>query len=196
MMLSIARKTIGKKLDRISQGAAPSVRLLITSREVLNLREELLYPVQNLPYPDDSNDTGDITGFSTIQLFVERARRVRPDFSLVDEQSSVARICRLVEGLPLAIELAASWTRTSPGTLIGDEIERNLDLLTTSLRNMPERHRRMQAVFDHSWLQLGQEEQTVSPILPFTNFTRLWLRIAGLTLLSRYLRRYYPLCRG
>jgi predicted ATPase len=141
--------------------AAPSVKLLVTSREVLNLQEEWLYPVQALPYPGDVDQTDDITDYSAIQLFVERAQRVRRDFSLVEEQTSVSRICRLVEGMPLAIELAASWTKTMPCALIAAEIERSLNFLTSKLRNLPEQHRSMRAVFDHSWALLSPEEQRV-----------------------------------
>lgn len=140
---------------------APSIKLLITSREVLNLQEEWLFPVQGLAYPNDVDHSGNITGYSAAQLFTERAGRVQRDFSLADEQASVTRICRLVEGMPLAIELAASWTKTMPCMLIADEIERNLNFLTTNLRNVPEQHRSMRAVFDHSWGLLNQEEQTV-----------------------------------
>ena len=140
---------------------APSIKLLTTSREVLNLQEEWLYRVQSLSYPDDTDDTFDITEYSAVQLFAERARRVRQDFSLAAEQASVTRICRLVEGVPLAIELAASWAKTMPCALIADEIERNLNFLTTSLRNVPEQHRSVQAVFDHSWSLLSREEQAV-----------------------------------
>ena len=141
--------------------AAPSVKLLATSREVLNLQEEWLYPVQALPYPGETGQAGEITGYSALQLFAERAQRVRRDFSLAEEQASVTRICRLVEGMPLAIELAASWTKTMPCALIAAEIERSLNFLTSSLRNLPEQHRSMRAVFDHSWALLSLEEQQV-----------------------------------
>ena len=63
----------------------------------------------------------------------------------------VARICRLVEGMPLGIELAAAWTPVLPPAEIADEIERGLDFLSTTARDVPERHRSMRAVFDQSW---------------------------------------------
>jgi predicted ATPase/tetratricopeptide (TPR) repeat protein len=137
------------------------VKLLVTSREVLNLQEEWLYHVQGLPIPQDDNAGRDLDGCSAVQLFVERARRVRRDFSLDDELAGVIRICRLVEGMPLAIELAAAWTKSMPCQSIAVEIQRNLDFLSTSLRNVPDRQRNMRAVFDHSWQLLTDKERDV-----------------------------------
>lgn len=85
-----------------------------------------------------------------------------PTFSPSAEDSAwVVRICRLVEGIPLAIELAAAWVRMLSCREIAQEIERNLDFLTTSLRNVPERHRSLRAVFDHSWQLLPEAERRV-----------------------------------
>ena len=87
--------------------AAPGTRMLITSRVALHLREEWLYPVDGLPVPADGSDPA---SYDAVRLFVDRARRVRSGFSLPDEQEGVVRVCQLVEGMPLAIELAAAWT--------------------------------------------------------------------------------------
>jgi predicted ATPase/DNA-binding CsgD family transcriptional regulator len=140
--------------------AAPRLRLLVTSREVLNLQGEWLYPVRGLQVPDKEY-TGDLELYSAVQLFAERARHVRHDFSLVDERAGVVRICQLVEGMPLAIELAVSWLRTLRCAEIAAEIHRHLDFLSTRWRDVPERHRNMQAVFDQSWKLLTPEEQGV-----------------------------------
>lgn len=144
---------------------APGVKLLITSREILNLQEEWLYQVQGLPYPDTSLNgslnEAEIQAYGAVQLFLERARRVRRDFSLADDGADVIRICQLVEGMPLAIELAASWTRTMPCAQIADEIQHNLDFLSTGLRNVPDRQRSMRAIFDQSWQLLNQQERDV-----------------------------------
>jgi tetratricopeptide (TPR) repeat protein len=94
-----------------------------------------------------------------MRLFAERARQARHSFDLDAERGAVARICRLVEGLPLAIELAATWTRTLSCETIADEIARNLDFLSTSLRNVPARHRSMEATFDHSWSLLPPDQR-------------------------------------
>ncbi|GIK36631.1 MAG: hypothetical protein BroJett011_04640 [Chloroflexota bacterium] len=150
----------------------PAVKLLVTSREVLNLQEEWLYPVQGLSFPDSPlppvqpgpfEETAmlEIEQYSAVQLFVERARRMRRDFALADELTPVVRICQLVEGVPLALELAASWVKTLPSEVIAAEIARNLDFLTTKLRNVPDRQRSMRAVFDYSWQLLSETERSV-----------------------------------
>jgi predicted ATPase len=137
--------------------AAPDIKILITSRVALHLREEWLYPVHGLPVPEDGSDP---TGYDAVKLFVDRARRVRPGFSLPDEQEGVVRVCQLVEGMPLAIELAAAWTRSLVCAEIATEIERGMDLLCTTLRDVPDRHRSVQTVFDGSWALLTEKEKT------------------------------------
>ena len=140
--------------------SAPYLKLLVTSREVLNLQEEWLYHVPGMPVP--ANDqVNDVEAYSSVQFFSERARRVRRDFNLGRVQRDVVHICQLVEGVPLAIELAASWTKTLGVDRIAAEIQRNLDFLATNLRNVPDRQRSMRAVFDHSWQLLTEEEQSV-----------------------------------
>jgi predicted ATPase/DNA-binding CsgD family transcriptional regulator len=138
--------------------AAPEVKLLVTSREALNLQSEWLYQVagMHVPQGDDA-----IEQFSAVQLFVERARQVRRDFSLEDERKHVAQICRLVEGMPLAIEIAAAWVKRLSCAAIADEIGSNLDFLASNLRDVPDRHRSIRAVFAYSWGLLHVEEQTV-----------------------------------
>jgi predicted ATPase/DNA-binding CsgD family transcriptional regulator len=147
--------------------AAPHVKLLVTSREALNLQEEWLYPLTGLSYPSVAAPhaaeltLAELESYSAVQLFVQCARRVRPDFSLAQERAGVVRICRLVEGLPLALELAASWAKSLDCTAIAAEIERSLGFLATSVRNVPERHRSMYAVFDQTWRMLSEEERQV-----------------------------------
>jgi predicted ATPase/DNA-binding CsgD family transcriptional regulator len=148
--------------------AAPHSKLLVTSREALNLQEEWLYPLAGLSYPTvtaphaaEELTLAELEAYSAVQLFVQCARRVRPDFSLAQEQAGVVRICRLVEGLPLALELAASWVKSLDCAAIASEIERSLSFLATSVRNVPERHRSMHAVFDQTWRMLSEEERNV-----------------------------------
>lgn len=140
--------------------AAPDIKLLTTSREVLNLQEEWLYPVRGLPYPETDNAEQPGT-YSAVQLFIERARQVRSDLSLTDEQTGIVRICQLVEGMPLALELAAVWAKALRTDEIALEIQRSLDFLSTSLRNVPQRHQSMQAVFEYTWVSLSDEERRV-----------------------------------
>ncbi|MDQ4076121.1 MAG: tetratricopeptide repeat protein, partial [Chloroflexota bacterium] len=151
--------------------AASEVSLLVTSRERLNLRGEWVLDVKGLSYlpapPTSLDDAGVSNGkpvesYSAVQLFLQSARRIRPGFSLSEaEQSAVAQICRLLAGMPLGIELAAAWVRMLSCEEVAQEIERNLDFLSTSLRDQPARHRSLRAVFDHSWDLLTEEEQRV-----------------------------------
>ena len=147
---------LGEMLER-----APRLKLLTTSREGLNLRAEWTFEIQGLPVPADSG-TADLESNSAASLFMQRARQARADFTVhPDEFPAIARICRLVEGLPLGLELAASWVRMLPIREIADEIERNMDFLSTNARDVPDRHRSFRAVFDYSWNLLLMEEQRV-----------------------------------
>jgi predicted ATPase len=130
--------------------AAPGVVILTTSRERLNLRWEWVYPVQGLAYaPEDTE---------AMTLFRQCARRAGRDLSSA-EVPHIARICCLVEGMPLGIELAAAWTPVFACAEIADEIERTIDILTSRLANIPERHRSIRAMFEHSWMLLTTSEQ-------------------------------------
>jgi predicted ATPase/DNA-binding CsgD family transcriptional regulator len=131
---------------------APGVKLLVTSREVLNLQGEQVFEVRGLPL----TEMGD-----ALQLFADRARHARHTFDKEAEWESIARICRLVGGMPLGIELAAAWVRTLSCAEIATEIERSADFLATDARNLPERHRSVRAVFDQSWRLLTVREQAV-----------------------------------
>ena len=156
--------------------AAPGVKMLITSREPLNLRAEWRLMLDGLAYPLDILSSDKllpsnpreaqrgldlISSYSAIQLFVQTAARLQPGFSpSAEEQAAIVRICQLVAGMPLAIEIAAAWIRMYDCEAIAEEIARHLDLMVTPLRDMPSRHRSMRAVFDHSWRLLLPSEQT------------------------------------
>lgn len=144
--------------------SAPNVKILVISREALNLRIERVWHVRGMRYPD-TEQIDNIEQYSALKLFIDRATWVRREFSPVDEQASVIRICQLIEGMPLAIELAASWLKTLSCQDIIQQIERGIDFLTTSVRVIPERHRSIRAVFDHSWSLLSADEQSVFPRL-------------------------------
>ncbi len=149
--------------------AAPATRLLVTSRETLNLGAEWLYALKGLDYPEEADSAGprpeqrweQAEACPSVQLFVDSARHVNREFAFAGEAADVIRICRLTEGTPLAIKLAARWTKTLDCSVIADEIERNLDFLAVRLRDVPSRHRSMRAVFDHSWRLLGETERAV-----------------------------------
>jgi predicted ATPase/DNA-binding CsgD family transcriptional regulator len=140
--------------------SAPRVKLLVTSRETLNVREEWVRAVTAMQVPDNEQAI-DLEDYDAAQLFIERARQARGDFVLDRERPYVIRICRLVEGLPLAIELAAARIRTMPCAQIAEEIRHSMGFLATSLRNVPERHRDMYAVFEPCWNRLTQPQRAV-----------------------------------
>jgi predicted ATPase/DNA-binding SARP family transcriptional activator len=152
----------------LEQGSAPAMqataagsglRLLVTSRERLNLRGEWVFEVLGLRYPGEE-PVESLEGYDAVQLFLRRAGQVDAGFSVPQEQvRDLLRICRLVEGMPLAIELSAAWVKMLSCREIADEIERSLDFLTGSWRDLPERHRSLRAVCDHSWSRLSEAEQ-------------------------------------
>jgi len=140
---------------------APHIKLLATSREHLNLWAEWIFEVQGLPIPA-SVEWNHLESNSAAALFLQRARQTNANFILTAEDAqAIMRICRLVEGLPLGLELAATWVRMMPVTEIAREIERSLDFLTTTARDVPQRHRSIRAVFDYSWDLLSEEEQRI-----------------------------------
>ncbi len=141
--------------------AAPAVKIIVTSRERLNLRWEWALDIGGMGVPEHEQAEG-LEGYSAVQLFVRSAQRVLSRFALSDrDRPHVIRICRLVEGMPLGIELAAAWTRTLSCQAIAGEIERSLDFLATSLRDVPVRQRSLRATFDYTWRLLSAEERAV-----------------------------------
>jgi predicted ATPase len=127
--------------------AAPGLKLLATSRRRVGAGVEWVLDVPGLGEGP------------AVELFAERARRVRAGFSLEDEGPAVAAICRLVEGLPLAIELAADLARTLPCQVIADKLVSDPDLLTTTSATVPPRHRSMRSVIEASWRLLDAGQQ-------------------------------------
>jgi len=143
---------------------APEITILVTARERLNLQEEWVYTVEGLSIPAAAAMTAmlPIGEYSAVALFIQRARQVVNRFSPTPaEMAEIVRICQLVEGMPLGLELAAPWVRTLSCREIAQEIQQNLDFLTTSLRNLPERHRSLRAVLAQSWQRVTLAEQTI-----------------------------------
>jgi predicted ATPase len=138
---------------------APGVILLVTSRERLNLREEWVYSVDGLAWPSDAA-AGSLEAYGSVALFVQTARRGHRKFVLSDQEAPfVARICQMVQGMPLAVELAAAWVPVRPCEEVAREVEHNLDILETRLRDMPARHRSLRGAFAHSWALLSGPER-------------------------------------
>ena len=158
------------------------LKLLVTSRERLNLQAEALLNLRGLPFPVSSKQHSinsehspssnpsaasdqifhsPISYYPAVQLFSNRTQRLQVDFELDGVATAVAKLCQLVEGLPLALELAATWIRTLTVPEIVTEIERGIDFLATTWRDMPERHRSVRAVCATSWQMLSPVEQDV-----------------------------------
>ena len=140
--------------------AAPNVKLLVTSRERLNVQEEWVLALEGLAFPNDQAALPQ-ESYSAVQLFVERARQAQARFSLDDNTQAVQAICQAVEGMPLGLELAATWLRAMTCSQIAAHITSGLDFLTTPLRNVPERHRSLRVVFEQSWKLLSDDERAV-----------------------------------
>lgn len=113
----------GLLLDVLAQ--APQVKLLVTSRERLNVQEEWIVSVQGMGYPHQATP-GEVDQYDAVRLFVQTACRVQPAFTLVDNLSGVVSICQQVEGMPLGLELAASWLRAMTCEQIAAELKRSL----------------------------------------------------------------------
>jgi predicted ATPase/DNA-binding SARP family transcriptional activator len=148
-------------IEEMLEGA-PEMKLLLTSRVALNMRQEWFYPVSGLRFsaaPSAGQEA--ISQYEAVRLFVQCARRVQPNFSLISEQEQVLHICRLVGGMPLGIELAAAWLRAFSCTEIATEIEKDFGILTARYQDIPERHRSIRVLMEQSWQMLAEAEQEV-----------------------------------
>ena len=145
--------------DILTEAAA--VKILATSRERLRLQVEWAFEVKGLDFPDKKALASDDT-YAAVTLFKQRARRVLVGFEpSLEEKVDIARICRLVQGMPLAIELAATWVKVLSCREIAAEIERSLDFLAAELQDIPKRQRSIRAVFRHSWNLAPKKEQDI-----------------------------------
>jgi predicted ATPase len=145
-------------VGRILQ-AAPGVKILVTSREKLSLQGETALGVGGMSFLEEGQ-FGDLLDQDAVQLFVQASRRRRPDFDPSEEDLELAaRICRLVQGMPLAIELAATWMDTLSLQGIAAELSQSLDILKSEIRDLPARHRSIRAAFDHSWSLIDETER-------------------------------------
>ncbi|MDJ0753530.1 MAG: BTAD domain-containing putative transcriptional regulator [Ardenticatenaceae bacterium] len=139
----------------------PHIDLLVTSRQRLSLSSESRYELGGLAFPARPSPT-DAISFNAVRLFVDSGQRARQEFSLNEENvGDVIRICRLVEGMPLGLILAAAWLTLLTPAEIAAEIEAGLDFLAADLADLPLRQRSMQAVFAGSWQGLSPAEQAV-----------------------------------
>ena len=139
--------------------ACSGLKVMIVSRERLNIAEEWVVPLLGLPLPDPDSNVEEALASGAVQLFVQRARRAKLSFSLNKaELPAVISICHRLQGSPLALELAAVWVKMMSCEDIAREIDQDLDFLATSARNVTKRHRSIRTVFEYSWRLLDTSE--------------------------------------
>ena len=142
--------------------AAPAIKLLATSRETLPLQAAYFYAVQGLSYPSaQQRGIEGATVMDAVHLFAQSAQRHQPTFALSQQLESVIAICRLVGGMPLALELAAAWLKSLSCAQIAQALEKGLVLLHTTVIDIPARHRNLRLVFEQSWQRLTAQEAAV-----------------------------------
>jgi predicted ATPase/transcriptional regulator with XRE-family HTH domain len=144
---------------------APGIKMLATSQVRLNLSSEWVFNIQGLPFPS-ADEVEQLDQYGAVRLFLNYARQVRGNYEpSYAEYQTIAQICRLLEGMPLAIQLAAGWGRVLSPMEILQELERSTqageapDFLADAARDIPERHRSLQAAFDYSWHLLDEHER-------------------------------------
>jgi len=138
--------------------AAPQVKVIVTSRERLNLAEEWVIDVMGLSFPGKI-ESEQALDYAAVRLFISRAQHTSGTRLKAGDYPAIIRISQLIEGVPLGIEMAAGWVKMLSCAEIAAEIERDLDFLSASWRGMPERQQTLRAVFDHSWRLLSERER-------------------------------------
>lgn len=139
----------------------PGTSVVVTAREPLGLQQETLYPLAGMPLPGTAAEALDEPGrYDGLGFYLHSARRFDPRFELTpDNLGAVLRVCRLVDGAPLGIELAAALARVIPVEEMARELESNLDLLVSTEPEPPARHASLRAIFERSWSMLDAAEQ-------------------------------------
>ena len=167
---------------------APGVKLLITSRSSLNARGEHLFPVEGLRTPPENtliprtSSPEDFKSYDAIQLFHQSAMRILPGFEIdAGNLADIIHICQVVQGMPLAIELAATWLEVLTPAEIATEIECSLDFLETDWYDIPQRQRSLRAVFDSSWKLLTEQECGALEILTIFKAGFTWQAVQAVT---------------
>jgi len=180
------------------RAAATGVKFLVTSRERLKISGEWVFEVQGLDYPElEIAKFEDGLRYPAIELFIQSARRTFGHFQ-IDEGNyrDIVAITQFVEGLPLGLEMAASWANLLSPKEILAEIRTNLDFLETQFQDTPVRQRRMRAVLDYSWKRLSRKDQLALARLSVfrAGFTREAAeKVAGVSLanLKKYMDRSF-----
>ncbi len=135
------------------------LQIIVTSRESLHLSSEWLYDLDGLSYPNSGVSTK-LEDFDAVTLFINSSKRVAPrlEFNAADLQL-IAQICEQVQGLPLAIELAASWTRVMPVERIAKELSQGYDLLEASQTDLAQRHQNLKGILETTWAGLSEKKR-------------------------------------
>ncbi|MFM8321425.1 MAG: AfsR/SARP family transcriptional regulator [Chloroflexota bacterium] len=149
---------VGLLLDLLS--AAPGLQMLLTSRLPLRLRLETVYEVGGLDCPPEGAAPAEAAS-GALALFAQTARRACPGWRLAHDGPAAAAICRLLEGAPLAIELAASWAGERSCAEVLVDLQADLLRLSSGMRDAPDRHRSLRAVLEQTWRQLPEAEREV-----------------------------------
>ncbi|KAA2255444.1 AfsR/SARP family transcriptional regulator [Solihabitans fulvus] len=143
-------------------GECPRLRILATSREPLGITGEALWPVESLALPPEDAGATEALTYAAVRLLADRAASARPGFAVTaDTAQAVARICRALDGMPLAIELAAARLRTMSVAHLAGRLDDRFRLLTNGSRTALPRHRTLRAVIDWSWDLLTDEERAL-----------------------------------
>ncbi|OGN92513.1 MAG: hypothetical protein A2Y88_01030, partial [Chloroflexi bacterium RBG_13_48_10] len=150
----------GAKILAFLLARTHQMKILLTSRERLNMISETILEVHGLPVPGIAAEEN-TENFSSIKLFIHNAKKTFPRFSFQNNIEAIIRICHLVDGNPLGILLASSWVRVFNCFEIATEIKKNIDFLTTSASDIDPRHHSLSAIFDNSWKLLSQEERLI-----------------------------------
>ena len=141
--------------------AAPDVKILNTSRVRLGQMGETLFHLSGMDFPQWETPE-DAKNYAAIKLFMNSAVRAQPNFELtIDNLDYVARICRLVQGMPLGIVLAAAWLSLLSPEEIAEELQQGMDILADELGELPERQQSIRLVMDYAWQSMSEAEQTV-----------------------------------
>ncbi|MBN1583028.1 MAG: tetratricopeptide repeat protein [Anaerolineae bacterium] len=169
-------------------GTAQGIKILVTSQQRLNIQGEHLLPITGMNYSQEvSPASGEKPGIpSALKLFLHCARRVQPGFNLTDDNwADIVQICRLMEGMPLGILLAASWIDILTPKEMASELRQSLDSFESDLCDLPPRQHSIRAAVDHSWKLLTEREVGIMQALSVFRggFTRpAAQRVVGATL--------------
>lgn len=154
-------EAVAAMADRLL-GACPGLRVLATSREPLGLTGEALWPVRPLALPPQDAEPAQALSYAAVRLLNDRATAARSDFAVTAETASaVTRICRALDGMPLAIELAAARLRTMSPEQVAARLDDRFRLLTGGARTAPRQHQTLRAVVDWSWDLLTEAERAL-----------------------------------